>query len=347
MTGARPFSLGRRLVRRLAAANAVILFGATMLYLWRGYVRHEAFDEGSELQAWLLHELVSDVAPVMLPLFVTTLAVAIMTIRRGLAPIKELSRQAADFDPSLLTVRLPERGVPQEVLPLVSAINAGLARLEEGFEAQKRFTASAAHELRTPLAVLKARCSGQECPVSEMVADDIGRMARVVDQLLAVARLETRQIPLDAPVDLDEVCQRVVSDLYPLAVVAGRDLGLWSEHPGKLARGNAIVLADALRNVVENALRLSPPGETVEIELLSGGVIRVLDRGPGVADEHKDEIFQPFRRGAGSRGGGAGLGLSIAAEAAGLHGGRLAVADRPGGGAIFTIDLSRAVIPSD
>ncbi|TAN49122.1 MAG: HAMP domain-containing histidine kinase [Rhodospirillales bacterium] len=341
------FSLERRLVGRLAIANAIVLVCAAALYLWRGYTHHEAFKEGSELTAWFVHELVSDVAPLMIPLFAATLVVTVLTVRNGLLQIKTMSRQAAGFEPGLLSNRLPESGIPQEILPLISAINAGLERLAQGFETQKRFTASAAHELRTPLAILRARCSGQECPVSRMVADDISRMARIIDQLLAVARLETQQIVLDNPVELQAVCERVIADLYPLASDAGRDLGLWAEGRCKLGRGNDIVLGEALRNLVENALRLSPRGETVEIELLSCGIIRVLDHGPGVPDDKKAEIFQPFQRGAGSHGGGAGLGLCIAAEVVELHGGRISVMDRPGGGAIFIIDLSGAASPSD
>lgn len=336
------FSLERRLLRILALTNGVVLAGASALYLWRGYVKHEAFEEGRKLLDWFMAELTTDVLPMIIPLFLASLAATALTLRRGLVEIKSLSQRAAGFDPSRLDVRLPQTGVPSEILPLIVAINAALDRLAEGFETQRRFTASAAHELRTPLAVLRARCAGRDCPVSPVVAKDIDRMARIVDQLLAVARLETRQVVLDGPVELRALCELVVADLYPIALAGGRDLGLWATGPWTIARGNDIVLADALRNIVDNALRLSPPGEAVEIELLAGGIIRVLDRGPGVPDERKTEIFQPFRRGGGKEGGGAGLGLCIASEVVALHGGLIEVMDRPGGGAVFVVDLSPA-----
>lgn len=336
------FSLERRLVCQLALTNGIVLLCATVLYLVRGYLKRETFEPGQTLATWLLHELMSDVAPVMIPLFVSSLVVSVLTIRRGLAPVKEASRQAADFNPALLGVRLPSQGIPLEVLPLIQAVNAGLDRLSEGFETQKRFTACAAHELRTPLAVLKARCSSMNEACAETVIADIGRMARVIDQLLAVARLETRQIPMDAMVSLNAVCTRVVSDLYPLALEQNRDLGLLAEGVWQLPQGNEPTLTDALRNVVENALRLSPEGETVEVELRAPGIILVLDRGSGVPDDKKVEIFQPFRRCGGALGGGAGLGLSIAMEIVTLHGGVLSVSDRDGGGAVFSLDFSGA-----
>lgn len=342
MSGAA-YSLGRRLVTRIVMANGLVLAANVPYFLWRAYVKHAAEGRVEAAGNWLLHEIATDVVPLMLPLFVATLLVAVVTVRRCLAPVAAMSRQAAAFDPSHLDVRLPLDAVPRELVPLIDAVNAGLGRIAEGFASQKRFTADAAHELRTPLALLRARCSGRDCPQSRTLAADIDRMSRIVDQMLAMARLEMRQIPLTQPVDLDAVCQRVIADLFPLALGAGRDLGFSSLGAATLARGNDLVLENALRNLVENGLRLTPAGEAVEVVLEPHGVIRVLDRGPGVPDDCKADIFRPFRRVGNSRHGGAGLGLAIAAEAVDLHGGTISVKDRPGGGAEFVIDLSRSV----
>lgn len=349
MRGARRFSLDKRLIWGIFLANLLALSINTPWFLWRGYQQHNVeIESGREaFNDWLLHEVLTDVIPLTLPLFVANMIFVIVIVRASLAQIQSLSRHAASLDAAHLGDRLSQKGVPLEILPLIQAVNAGLDRIAEGFESQKRFTANAAHELRTPLAVLKARCSGSGCPTQAKLAADVDRMARVVDQLLSVARLEMRQVPLDQPVDLAAVCRKVVADLYPLALEKGRDLALTLQGSHILTHGNDILLEDALRNLIDNALRLSPAGGSVEVELTPLGEIRVLDRGPGVADEQKADIFRPFMRGKSSKGGGAGLGLSIASEVVDLHGGKLSVADREGGGAVFTMDLARAhFVPS-
>lgn len=348
MTARPSFSLGRRLIGGIFIANLLILAVNTPWFLWRGYQQHDVeIESGREaFSGWLFHEVVTDVIPLTFPLLVTNLLFAIWIVRKSLAPINALSRRVAAIDVAHLQDRLPTEGVPEEIMPFIRSINAGLDRIADGVDSQKRFTANAAHELRTPLAVLKARCSGGDCATSPKLAADVDRMAKVVDQMLSVARLEMRQIPLDAPVDLNAMCRQVVADLYPWALEKRVELAFHDEGDWSLVSGNDLLLGDALRNLIENAVRLSPPGFLVEVEITSPGLIRVLDRGPGVPDEMKSEIFLPFRRGKSAKGGGAGLGLSIASEVVGLHGGALNVADRPGGGAIFCIDLTGIAQPS-
>lgn len=288
------------------------------------------------LWSWLSHEIASDVVPVFLPPFLLTLLVSVAAVRRGMAPVRDLSRQVRDIAPDRLDVRLSTARVPAEMLPLVAAINGSLDRVAAGFESQRRFTADAAHELRTPLAVLRARCSGVESgELRKALFADVDRMARVIEQLLAVARLEARGLDFEGPIDLAEVAEQVVVALFPLARQVGRGLGLTTHARPVLANGNAQALHDALRNLVENALRVTPDGGEVDLEVGPDATIRVLDRGPGVPDVDKASIFRPFHRGTGSHGGCAGLGLCIAGNVVALHGGRLAVEDRTGGGAVF------------
>lgn len=301
------------------------------------------YTPGEDMWEWFSHELQSDFAPIFLPLFVVSLLVSAITVRQSLRPLRALSQRADELGSSSMHVRLPPEGTPSELWPLIKAVNRGLDRVAEAFESQRRFTASAAHELRTPLAVLKARCSSMPpSDVAQALTADIDRMARVVDQLLSVARLEARRVSLDHAVDPAEICRQVIANIYPLALAQGRDLALNERAAPLPLKGNDIILADALRNLVENALRLSPPGATVEVELAGPRTIRVLDRGPGITDEQKGRIFEPFHRGPGERGGGAGLGLSIAVEAVRLHGGTITITDRDGGGAVFTVDLTQA-----
>lgn len=289
---------------------------------------------------WLGHELMSDVVPIFVPLLIATLLITSIIVRRGLAPVAALSQRAAQLAPTTLDVRLGLAGVPSEISPLIAAFNAALDRVAAGFDSQRRFTANAAHELRTPLAVLKARSESiGEGALKDAINADIDRMAHLVDQLLAMARLEAREIHTDEDVDLAELARLAISRIFPLAHSCERDIAF--EHDGvpALILGNISSLYDALRNVMENAIRVAPRGSTVEVRLEHGRALSVLDHGPGVELSEREAIFQPFRRSSGGAGGSAGLGLAIAAEAARLHGGTLSITDRPGGGACFTFDF--------
>jgi signal transduction histidine kinase len=303
-------------------------------------VAHYA-DMTPHLLDWVLHEMATDILPIFAPLFLSTMAATIIIIGKGLAPVQALARQAATLSTDALELRLPAHDLPRELAPLVVAFNAALDRVETGFLAQRRFTANAAHELRTPLAVLKARCDKVHDDVlREAVMRDITRMSTIVDQLLAIARIESRQLTMNESLDLADIAVATVADLYPLAHAEGRDIVFAAEIEHARLSGNALLVQGALRNVIENALRLSPAGETVEVRLSAGPRLSVLDRGPGVPEPYRKTIFEPFFRGNGARGGGAGLGLAIATEAARLHGGRLGLEDRPGGGACFTFDFA-------
>lgn len=290
--------------------------------------------------AWAADELVGEVLPVGIPLFLATLAVAALTIRRTLRPVARLSDQAGAITPRTTGLRLDTRKVPQEVLPLVEAFNAALARLDEGFALQRRFTANAAHQLRTPLAILRARLDGMRpgAEVDQLKAD-CDRIARVVSQLLAIARLEARQIETTEAVDLGRLAAAVVADMAPLAIAGGRSLALEAPALPVVVRGNSAALRDALLNLIDNALQYGPAGAAVDVAVRPGASVTVADRGPGVAPEHRARVFEPFWRGPDRGRSGSGLGLAIVAEIAAAHGGCASVGERAGGGAAFRIDL--------
>lgn len=291
-----------------------------------------------ELWGWLGHEVASDVLPIFVPLFVVNLMVTVLTVRRTMAPTVALSRQARQMGPNRLDIRLDEDGVPAEIAPMVRAVNAALDRVEAGFTSQRRFTANAAHELRTPLAVLKVRLDQvDDEELRRQLVGDTERMARVVEQLLTVARMEARGLEMPAPVRLAPLAEQVVADLYPLAHRAGKAVSLDAVGEPTLPLGNADGLYDALRNLVENAVRVSPEGGCVEVVVDADATVHVLDRGPGIPLDQRESIFEPFNRGPGTRGGSAGLGLSIARAVMRLHGGDIAVRDRPGGGTEFSL----------
>lgn len=268
---------------------------------------------------------------------VVLLAGAIVTplvIAAALRPLQAASREAARIDLKARSLRLPQgEGVPSELLPLVRSINGALARLEEGFERQQRYAAQAAHELRTPLAILAARIDA-DGPASEGLRRDVERMRRLVDQFLLATRLERGDVTLDQQVDLVALARNVVADCSPLALAEGRDLALSPKLDRLVVAGNRGALESALVNLIQNAIQVEPVGGTIEVLVREPAEVLVIDHGPGIAAGLRDQVFEPFWRGDERRPGG-GLGLAIAREAAAAHGGGVQVCDTPGGGATF------------
>ncbi|WP_181919338.1 HAMP domain-containing sensor histidine kinase [Alkalilimnicola ehrlichii] len=277
-------------------------------------------------------------------LLVVVLAVPFF-VRRALRPLVAASREAAAIDLRSREKRLPDGpGVPSELLPLVQGINAALDRLDQGVSRQQRFSAQAAHEMRTPLAILAARIDSlKDVQAGVGLRRNVERMRTLVDQLLFVARLERLDLPLDEAIDLVALARDVVADCAPLAIAEGRQLALVPEVARLTMRGNSHALASAIVNLAENALRAEPPGGTVEIVIQHRDMARVLvvDHGPGIAPANREQIFEPFWRRE-ERVPGAGLGLAIVKEVAAAHGGSITVDETPGGGATFCLSLRRA-----
>jgi len=267
------------------------------------------------------------------------LGAAIVTpfvIRRALRPLNEASLAAEQIDLRRRDLRLPEgKGVPYELAGLVAAINAALARLDEGVGRQQRFAAEVAHELRTPLAILAARIDSQ--PESETVLGmrrDLERMRTLVDQLLLIASLEAQDIILNEPLDLVALARDVVADCTPVALARRRTLAFGPELVRLEIQGSRRILYGALTNLVENAIRAEPSGGVVEVKVCDSGEILVIDQGKGVAPDDRERIFDPFWRRDDCH-PGAGLGLTIVKEAAAAHGGCVSVEETLGGGATF------------
>lgn len=293
--------------------------------------------------------LVDDIVNGFLPkvgwVTVPTLALLLMVdlwiFRRALRPLMDASRMATRIGPTATEIRLPTRDMPREVLPLITAVNQALDRLALGFRAQREFTADAAHELRTPLAILRTHVDlMRDQSVAATLRQDIETMSRLVDQMLDIAELDTLVIEQAERADLHAVCADVASFLAPLAVKQGREIAVTGAGGPIWVHGNSEALFHAVRNLAENALRHTRPGSAVELEVTAEGAVRVLDSGPGVPESERGLIFQRFWRRHRRHDGNAGLGLSIVARIAAAHGGTVSVANRPQGGAAFTLDLS-------
>jgi two-component system sensor histidine kinase TctE len=302
---------------------------------------------------------------VILPLavFLVWLALA-----RGIAPLNELQqrirrRRSEDLSP------IDEREAPEEVAPLVRAINDLLARLDQSIGAQKHFLADAAHQLKTPLAGLRTQAelaqreidAGQQDPRSlkrslQQIAHSSQRAAHMVNQLLAMARAEDKEsAQRQQEVRLSRLAREVVRDFVPRAMDKHIDLGY--EGPDgddgtTRMIGQPLLIRELIRNLVDNALHYTPSGGVVTVRVTSDPfgqvvVLQVEDSGPGIAEAERELVFRPFYRALDTQADGSGLGLAIVKEIATRHDTTVAVADaRPrapasqaaqGPGALFTL----------
>jgi signal transduction histidine kinase len=289
------------------------------------------------LAASATEEFLADGGWLGIPFLVVLLTISILTVRGTLAPLESLSRLAADIAPGQTAIRLPEIDVPREVMPLVRAVNSALDRLDEGFRRQREFTANAAHQLRTPLAVLAANIDTMpDQGAATQLRGDVDAMTRIVSQLLVVARLEATAIPLDELVDLRAVATQAAASLGPLAIRSGKNIEVEAGDAPAMTRGSAWVILNALGNLIENAVTHTPVGTAVTVRVTGQSAIEVRDSGPGVPAALRDKVFERFWRSEQSA-GGAGLGLAIVKRIMEVLGGSVSVADAPGGGAVFAL----------
>jgi two-component system, OmpR family, sensor kinase len=246
--------------------------------------------------------------------------------------------------------RVPVGAARDEVGALAATFNRMLDRLQAALAAQRRFVADASHELRTPLTTLRVnlatlrRGDAHHSPTELEILDDMDgelqRLSRLVEGLLALARTDAGQPLEHAPVALDALVRRVYQVALPQA--DGRAFTLGKVEP-VLTEGSADHLEQVVRNLVDNALKYTPPGGHVALALRrvrDGAALSVRDDGAGIAPEDLPHVFERFYRASAARGrSGAGLGLAIAASIVRAHGGRITVDSAPGQGSTFTVTL--------
>jgi signal transduction histidine kinase len=253
------------------------------------------------------------------------------TVHRVLKPLREASSAAALITPRNLTTRLPVEGVPSEIKPLIHAFNETLGRLENGFSVQQQFLASAAHELQTPLTLIRAQIELQpEINGKELLFREIDLMARQVRQLLHLAEVSESQNFSFGEVNSVAVARDVLAYLARKADTKHIKLELeTTDAPGAMwADRSALFIL--LKNIVENAINVSPPYGAVW--LIIGAVsIQVQDEGPGIRQEHLPFLFKRFWRAPDAKHDGAGLGLAICKEIAIAHEWRLTVSSLASG----------------
>jgi two-component system sensor histidine kinase TctE len=283
---------------------------------------------------------------VILPQFVI-LPLAILLVwfglSRGLAPLHALQAHIRARRPDDLSP-LEARRAPPEIEPLVTSFNDLLTRLEQNMELQKRFIADAAHQMKTPLAglrtqaelALRQEASSEVHRSLEQIATSSEHAARLVTQLLALARAENRMSgQVFAPVELGDVARSAVRDWIQAALAKQMDLGYEGpETPEETieVEGNAVMLREMLSNLIDNAIRYTPAGGRITVRVRRDAAARmahveVEDTGLGIPAAERERVVERFYRILGREGDGSGLGLAIVREIATMHGGTLAIED--------------------
>ncbi|HYM41642.1 MAG TPA: ATP-binding protein [Steroidobacteraceae bacterium] len=267
-----------------------------------------------------------------------------LAVGQALKPLERLTglvkvRRVGALEP------LPDAALPDEVQPLVGALNDLLARLNAALERERAFMADAAHELRTPLTALHlqvdmlARASGEteRSAAMEQLSAGVQRAIRLVEQMLALAREEPRTPARHVPVDLESLAREVVAELVPLADARRIDLGLSQARPLTVS-GDREALRTLLRNLIDNAVRYTGEGGRVDVTVEDGGSpaaaraqLTVTDSGPGIPPEERTRVFDRFYRRAGTALPGSGLGLAIVKAIADAHGAGLTLTSGPEG----------------
>lgn len=280
----------------------------------------------------------SESLPLILLILTMMMVGIFVALRVGLRPLRVISEQAAKIGPSTIHERLPLRSTPREIAPLVIAFNATLDRLEAGLRAQREFSSNAAHELRTPLATLRAQVESILSPEERAGAvEEFERLARVITQLLALAEADGREDAGHTQFDLVALTRSVTSEMASGIVKGGRDVSFESASQRIRLAGSADLVEVAIRNLLENAMRHTPVGTAIQVSVDARGSVVVADDGPGVPDGFRSRMFNRFSK-LDAHGAGAGLGLSIVDRVMRQHGGEVRL-DSGSTGATFTLDF--------
>jgi two-component system, OmpR family, sensor histidine kinase TctE len=270
--------------------------------------------------------------PVFLVLALASVVATPWIVRRTLAGVLRTAKEAERIDVDRRGIRLSEAEVPREIGPLVRAVNDALGRLDEGYERQHRFIASAAHELRTPIAILRMKIDTASEPGVRALAADLSRLTTLSEQLLDLHRLDNGA-PGDR-IDLAGLARRVAADLAPILIASGKSIEVLVDRPAPIL-GNAGAIERVLTNLVQNAVEHGGEQVLVRVERTS---IEVEDDGPGIPAEERDRVFEPFHR-LRPRPSGTGLGLNLVRQVMDHHHGRVTIAGAPGGGTIVRVEF--------
>jgi two-component system OmpR family sensor kinase len=265
-------------------------------------------------------------------------------VGRALEPLRTVTDRVAARRPGTFEPLSPT-GLPEEIRPLVAALNELLARLEAALEHERAFIADAAHELRSPLTALDLQLQTFDSAANEQervralaaMRTGVERATRLVGQMLSLAREQEGPRPAPGPVPLAPLAVGIVEEALPLADRRRIDLGLGAAEPVAV-QGDPEALRTLLRNLVDNALRYTPEGGRVDVSVRRdaatadrSAVVEVVDTGPGIPEQDRARVFDRFYRVPGTASTGSGIGLALVRAIAQRHRGRVELATGPGG----------------
>jgi signal transduction histidine kinase len=277
-------------------------------------------------------------------------AAIVGVVGNGLRPLRRVATEVQQRDVHSLTPLATAR-LPQEVAPLIDALNRLLLRLHAAFQAQRAFVADAAHELRSPLTAVRLQLQLLDRAPDAAARDDaranlgaaVDRAIHLVEQLLTLARSEPREEAGEwSAIALEQATADGIADANALAVARHIDLGLEAEPAA--VQGDRDALRVLVRNLVDNAVRYTPEGGQVRVSThrqASGATLEVVDTGPGIPPSDRERAFDRFYRRANAPEGGSGLGLAIVKAIADRHGAQIRLEDAPGGGLKVTVAFPR------
>ncbi len=302
------------------------------------------------------------VTGVLLPQFaIIPIAVILVWVglSRGIAPLNQLQSLIRRRRPSDLSPISASR-VPEEVRPLIIAFNDMMARLEENLQAQQRFIADAAHQMRTPLTGLRMQTdlALMETDPAQVrrslvhISQSAERASHLINQLLSLARAEASYEKIYAVerVDLEQLLRTMLSDFVPRARQKNIDFGLETTDAPLVIDGNPVLLAELIKNLIDNAIKYTPEGGCVTVRTIATerAIVEVEDTGIGVPEADRERVFERFYRVLGSSESGSGLGLPIVREIADLHRAQVSLIPNPSGkGTIAQVVFPRSRAPDE
>jgi signal transduction histidine kinase len=321
----------------------------------RTFVEVRAFER--QVNERTLHNLRRFSLGALAGLFLASLAVGWFVSGRVLAPIARITQVAREIQAAELSRRIALGGPDDELKQLADTFDSMLARLDVAFASQRRFVADASHELRTPLAIIQTNLelalteaggtAESRAAAAAVIKRAIHRMARLTDDLLALARLDAPDVRRE-PVALAAVLADAGEEFAAAAAERGVAIEV-ADGPGVAVASDRDVLKRAVANLLDNAVRVAPEGSRIRLshgELDGWAWLAVADEGPGISQEHQQRIFDRFWRVDPARArptGGSGLGLAIVRQLAEAHGGSVEVFSQPGRGATFVLWLPLSV----
>ena len=293
----------------------------------------ELEEEFSKVLMVLKDDFLNKVKHFGLPLLLMQTIMIILIFRSALKPVLRASEDAANLKYDNLSFRLDEKRMPAEILPLIKSVNNGLSRLEDSAESQKLFIANAAHELRTPIAILKTRLASlDDGNISRQLNQDLRNINHLIGQMLDITRLDLAETTtLSSQINLNHAASRACEDIGPLFIEQNKELSLEKSDEEEMIIGNDDMIYRAVLNLLENALKHGPDNKPVEV-IVKDHTITVRDYGNPISSEFKDRIFERFEKLPQSSGTqGSGLGLAIVKKVAELHNGAIQITPRENG----------------